>query len=103
MNKMWYNVGRCVVFVFLLFGYIQYVIRPIPNNEPNVVTTESGRIRGYAMETLLEKRPFHSFKGIPFAKSPIGERRFKVIDFISIWKPIIDDNIIGDIWLTGTG
>lgn len=75
---MWHYVIRCLVLVLLFCVYIKYAIHPNPDNERNVVTTESGRIRGYKLETLLDKRQFYSFKGIPFAKSPIGERRFKV-------------------------
>lgn len=43
-----------------------------------VVSTDSGQIRGFSVETLLKRRPYYSFKGIPYAKAPLGERRFKV-------------------------
>lgn len=42
------------------------------------ITTNSGRIRGIQNRTLLEKIPYFSFRGIPFAEPPIGDLRFKV-------------------------
>lgn len=48
-------------------------------DKPSIlISTESGQIRGSVLSTLLEARPFYSFKGIPYANSPTGERRFKV-------------------------
>lgn len=41
------------------------------------VVTEGGRIEGKA-ETSINGRTFHSFYGIPYARPPIGEYRFKV-------------------------
>jgi hypothetical protein len=43
-----------------------------------VVRTDSGEIRGGVLTTLIIKRLFYSFKGIPYAKPPIGELRYKV-------------------------
>lgn len=43
-----------------------------------IVRTGNGEIRGGVLNTLLIKRPFHSFKGIPYAKPPIGDLRYKV-------------------------
>lgn len=45
----------------------------------NVVKTASGEIQGVATKTLLNQRAFYSFRGIPYAAPPTGERRFKVI------------------------
>lgn len=42
------------------------------------VETTNGRVRGVRTTTLLRDLPFYSFKGIPYAKSPIGDLRFKV-------------------------
>lgn len=43
-----------------------------------IVETEYGQVRGHRNETLLEKLPYYSFKGIPYGRPPIGELRFKV-------------------------
>lgn len=42
------------------------------------VETANGRIRGKQNRTLFGERLFYSFRGIPFAKPPINELRFKV-------------------------
>jgi carboxylesterase type B len=46
-------------------------------NEGPVVTTSLGKIRGY-IKTSHDGRKFSAFEGIPFAKPPIGSRRFEV-------------------------
>lgn len=42
------------------------------------VSTEYGQVRGQSDRTQFEKRPYFAFKGIPYAKPPVGELRFKV-------------------------
>lgn len=42
------------------------------------VETEYGRTRGKQNRTLFENKLFYSFRGIPFAKPPINNLRFKV-------------------------
>jgi carboxylesterase type B len=42
-----------------------------------VVTTSLGKIRGY-FKTSHDGRKFSAFEGVPFAKPPIGNRRFEV-------------------------
>lgn len=44
-----------------------------------IVETDSGPIRGVRNTTLLNGAIFYAFKGIPYAKAPIGDLRFKVI------------------------
>lgn len=43
-----------------------------------VIETNSGLVRGQLEKTIWLKTPFYSFKGIPYAKPPIGKLRFKV-------------------------
>lgn len=47
--------------------------------EYKVVDTNNGQVRGASGITLLKNITFYSFKGIPYAKPPIGDLRFKVI------------------------
>ena len=42
------------------------------------VNTTSGKVRGKQNQTLFDKIPYYSFRGIPYAKAPIGNLRFKV-------------------------
>ncbi|KAH0821770.1 hypothetical protein GEV33_001021 [Tenebrio molitor] len=47
------------------------------SDERPVVTTSLGKIRGY-IKTSHDGRKFSAFEGLPFAKPPIGSRRFEV-------------------------
>jgi carboxylesterase type B len=47
------------------------------HDERPVVTTSLGKIRGY-LKTSHDGRKFSAFEGVPFAKPPIGSRRFEV-------------------------
>lgn len=42
------------------------------------VKTEYGLVRGQLNTTYLQQKPYYAFKGIPYARPPIGELRFKV-------------------------
>lgn len=46
--------------------------------EYKVIGTNNGKVRGIHQTTLIEKIDFYEFKGIPYAKPPIGALRFKV-------------------------
>lgn len=43
-----------------------------------LVQTNSGAVRGKVLQTLRHKLTYYSFKGIPYAKVPTGDLRFKV-------------------------
>lgn len=43
-----------------------------------VVETKYGLVRGFLATSLIKRIDFYSFKGIPYAKSPTGNLRFKV-------------------------
>lgn len=51
------------------------------DDEFKLVETKFGGIRGVRKTSLLKNIPFYSFKGIPYAKSPTGDLRFKVMTF----------------------
>lgn len=42
------------------------------------VEIKDGAVRGLMNRTILNQKDFFSFRGIPFAKPPVGELRFKV-------------------------
>lgn len=66
-----------------------------------IVDTENGKVRGIKSTSLLKGDPFYAFKGIPYAKPPLGDLRFKVmywtisilkilgkhLDFELCWRP----------------
>lgn len=58
------------------------------------INTNSGRIRGQQNRTLFDKTPYFSFRGIPFAKPPIDNLRFKVCDIISSREIIVINTIL---------
>lgn len=56
-----------------------YVNKEETKIEPyKTVSTEYGMVRGRLETSYLNQKPYYSFKGIPYAKPPIGELRFKV-------------------------
>lgn len=46
------------------------------------IETENGAVRGKLDRTFLQNMPYYAFKGIPYAKPPIRELRFKVLKLV---------------------
>lgn len=67
------------------------------------LNTKLGRIKGLQM-TSRDGRRFNAFLGIPFAKPPVGDLRFKVISskFLSFFIIILVRDIIGLMNSTGS-
>lgn len=51
------------------------------------VETRNGAVRGLVKKTLLHQKPYYSYRGIPFAKPPLGELRFKAPEPVESWRP----------------
>lgn len=47
--------------------------------DESLVTTFYGRIQGRNLRTIYNQKPYYAFQGIPYARPPLGELRFKVI------------------------
>jgi acetylcholinesterase len=64
------------------------------SEDPLILSTNSGRVRGFDsyFRTLNSTQTHHvrTWLGIPFAKPPIGTRRFKAPERIEPWSGILD-------------
>ncbi|CAG9839137.1 unnamed protein product [Diabrotica balteata] len=54
-----------------------------------VITVTEGQIRGYRRKNLDEEE-FYAFLGIPYAKPPVGDLRFKAPEPVEKWEHIKD-------------
>lgn len=74
-----------VVGVFLggfLFCFVCTASEKLYESEEYcTINTTYGRIRGQQNRTTLDNKAFYSFRGIPYAKPPVGNLRFKVINY----------------------
>lgn len=76
MTFIFVHTGLFIVSIYL--SYLFWDLVQDDNNQYCTVETEHGRIRGKLNRTLFDGKLFYSFRGIPFAKPPLGELRFKV-------------------------
>lgn len=68
-----------IILIVYLDSYVLSSSDEAQNGEQFcTITTESGLIRGKSNVTLFDAKVYYSFRGVPYAKPPINERRFKV-------------------------
>uniref|UniRef100_A0A904MV96 Carboxylic ester hydrolase n=1 Tax=Culex quinquefasciatus TaxID=7176 RepID=A0A904MV96_CULQU len=79
---MWWSTREYLVIIlklalsFVSHGIGNVLIRFWPGFERPVVEVRQGKVRGVTSE-LPNGRKYHYFKGIPYAKPPVGELRFR--------------------------
>lgn len=78
MNSTMQNALRLIFVVVAAFTFLENIPEIESVSEHKVIETLNGKVRGIGQKTLFKGHDFYSFKGIPYAKSPIGELRFKV-------------------------
>lgn len=83
---MWLPKAKmCSLQIFLFGAALICAISSIAADEYKVIETINGQVRGVQKTTLLKNIKYYSFKGIPYAKPPVGELRFKVNNLL-YWK-----------------
>lgn len=60
-----------------------------PSTEPGVVATDRGAVRGVALGGV------RSFRGVPYAAPPVGERRWRAPEPAACWSGVRDANAFG--------
>ena len=85
------KLKKCIVFflmfLFTIFGLTTFVACGTPFEK----TVEGGKIRGVETET----EGVYSFKGIPYAASPVGENRWKAPQPVEPWDGVKDCSKFG--------
>jgi carboxylesterase type B len=80
--------------MYLLLITIALINFSFINNEEidksTIVNTISGQIKGSLYHDTLTNSSVTIFQGIPYAKPPIGELRFKYPEPIENWSGILD-------------
>lgn len=79
-KKKMFSQYICLV---LLISSLAQIYAATIDDDFKVINIESGKIRGKLLPSFLDQRKFYSFRGIPYAKPPLGELRFKVHFFLS--------------------
>ncbi|XP_069361025.1 juvenile hormone esterase-like [Maniola hyperantus] len=82
---MYFNV------VLVILGMILQLVTAI------VVRVEQGRLRGEQKFTITGDKSFYSFRGISYAKPPVGNLRFKAPQPALAWKGIQNATEFGNI------
>lgn len=60
------------------------------NTDKSIVHTTYGSVRGILQSSERKHVDFYAFRGIPYAKSPIGDLRFKVFMSFSAYYMIFE-------------
>lgn len=72
------------MYAHILLVAIIFSVDSTFNTVPAIVQTENGRLLGSVELTAIGKQKFHAFRGIRYAKPPIGPLRFRVSVFRTV-------------------
>ncbi|XP_037948236.1 esterase B1-like [Teleopsis dalmanni] len=62
----------------------------LSTNRTEIVETSSGKVKGLVRKTVYDKEEYVAFEGIPYAKSPLGELKFRAPQPIKRWEGILN-------------
>lgn len=80
-----------LIWCLLLLNLVEWSSGDAPAsiNERPIVTTGLGKVKGNVLESRLGNF-FYSFRGLPYAKPPIGNLRFKAPEPVDQWPDVLD-------------
>ncbi|XP_033165275.1 esterase B1 [Drosophila mauritiana] len=55
-----------------------------------ILDTKYGQVRGLQRKTVYDKEPYFAFEGIPYAKPPVGDLRFKAPQPPEPWQGVLN-------------
>ena len=67
-----------LIYLYFTFHLCVGFITNFFTQKDGVVKTEKGLVQGVLLTTITEGRKYYAFRGIPYAKAPVGHLRFKV-------------------------
>ncbi|XP_068155848.1 esterase B1 [Drosophila tropicalis] len=62
----------------------------LATNKTEVVDTKYGQVRGLQRKTVYDEELYYAFEGIPFAKPPVGDLRFRAPQPPEPWQGVLD-------------
>lgn len=84
-------ISKFTFFVIFMLVNLVCIAQAKSNAKEKIVATKNGKVRGYRHTTMIKKVDYFGFKGIPYAKSPTDELRFKVSSFSISFSKISTD------------
>jgi len=78
------------LFGLAILGFLSCVTSEGPTDERPIVGTKLGKVQGIR-ETSSNGQIYYAFRGIPYAKPPLGETRFKKPEVADSWGESVKD------------
>jgi carboxylesterase type B len=77
-------------YYLILIACVSYnLINNVSADSP-IVTTSLGQVKGSSLFIKEKNRTISVFQGIPYAKPPVGELRFKAAEPANKWNGVLD-------------
>ncbi|XP_057336401.1 uncharacterized protein LOC130674963 [Microplitis mediator] len=92
-RAMHYAVLLCFIVKIVQSGHVP--VNSLINNP--VVQVEHGRLQGIRVSNIDKKNYYYAFRGIPYAKPPLGELRFKDSEPAEPWSGLKDATKFGNV------
>lgn len=65
---MWFNK----------FAFCAFIVAWVKAQQDIQIEVPQGFLKGLKKTTVLQNKPYYSFKGIPYAKPNVGSKKFQV-------------------------